>query len=191
MGPLAWVGQPGRQLPSTCKWVRQMALSGLAHGCWLDSSSAQGLCSPVWKSITILWRRTVKEQQLHLYLKRPTRRRNNTTAVRLSPRRKSSRRESKLQSLRLNRLLITTLHIVTSSRLPAVITLLQKSRVNNFVSQGKTPRQILDWAEQSAPTDEAKQVVAQARAAVASMQQSFVSAAQKTDLKASKMSKVL
>jgi len=64
-------------------------------------------------------------------------------------------------------------------------------RVNKFVSQGKTPQQILDWAEQSAPTDEAKQVVAQARAAVASMQQSFVSAAQKTDLKASKMSKVL
>jgi len=64
-------------------------------------------------------------------------------------------------------------------------------KVHKFVSQGKTPQQILDWAQQSAPTDEAKQVVAQARAAVDSMQQAALSAAEKAHLKASKVSKVL
>merc|ERR1711934_839911 len=56
---------------------------------------------------------------------------------------------------------------------------LDKSEKKNFVAQGKTPGQILDWAQKSAPTDEAKRVVQEARGAVQDMEKAALKAASK------------
>jgi len=61
---------------------------------------------------------------------------------------------------------------------------LKKSEVKNAMpnkleTQGKTPSQILDWAQKSAPTDEAKRVVQEARGAVREMEKAALKAANK------------